>query len=138
MGELGSLYATTRRALDGELIFLATNRLYWEERRVALSYSLRFRIDTFYKDAKQNLGFGGCHLRSLKCTRGHRLLGTTAYSLLNARICRSRLYRRFQSDKTIKAECRQAFKDLIQNLGPMGLQILPAKFWSKILDMILR
>lgn len=52
--------------LKEEPVYLATNRLYWEERRVVLSYSLRFRIDPFYKDTKQNLGFRGCQLRSLK------------------------------------------------------------------------
>lgn len=52
---------------------------------------LRFRIDNFYKDAKQNLGLGGCQLRSLKGTRRHWQLGFTTYSLLKARICRSRL-----------------------------------------------
>jgi hypothetical protein len=38
------------------------------------------------------------------------------YSLLKARVCRSRLYRRLESDKTIGAERRQAIKELIQNL----------------------
>jgi len=71
---------------------------------------------SFYKDAKQNLGLGGCQLRSLKGTKRHWMLGITAYSLLKLRICRSRPYRRLQSDQTIGAECRYAFKDLLGNL----------------------
>ena len=102
--------------LEGDPTYLVTNRLYWEERKVIKCYSLRFRIDGFYKDAKQNLGLGGCQLRSLKGTRRHWLLGNTAYSLLKLRICRSRLYRRIRSDQTIGAECRQAFMEFLQNL----------------------
>jgi hypothetical protein len=48
--------------LKGEPVYPATNRLYWEEARTIQCYSLRFRIDAFYKDAKQNLGLGGCNL----------------------------------------------------------------------------
>jgi len=138
LGRVRVVICYDEKGLDGEPIFLATNRLYWEERRVILSYSLRFRIDTFYKDAKQNLGFGGCQLRSLKGTRRHWPLGFTAYSLIKARICRSRLYRRVQFDKTIGAECRQAFKDLIQNLVQWVYKVSSKIPVNKILDVILR
>ena len=124
--------------LKGEPVYLATSRLYWEERRVIQCYSLRFRIDNFYKDAKQNLGLGGCQLRSLKGTRRHWLLGITAYSLLKLRICRSRLYRRVQSDQTIGAGCRQAFMDLIQNLIQWVYNMADKIPVDKILDVILR
>ena len=123
--------------LKGEPVYLATNRLYWGERKVVLSYCLRFRIDTFYKDAKQNLGFGGCQLRSLKGAGRHWLLGFTAYSLLKVRICRSRLYGRVQSDQTIGAECRQAFKDLVQNLIQWVYKMANKIPVEKILNVIL-
>lgn len=41
--------------LEGEPVYLATNRLHWDDGRVVLCYSLRFRIDNFYRDTKQNL-----------------------------------------------------------------------------------
>lgn len=138
LGRVRVVICYDEKGLDGQPVFLVTNRLYWEERRVVLSYSLRFRIDTFYKDAKQNLGFGGCQLRSLKGTRRHSSLGFTAYSLLKARVCRSRLYRRVQSDQTIGAECRQAFKDLIQNLLQWVYKMAGKIPVNKILDVILR
>lgn len=37
--------------LEGEPVFLTTSRLYREEKRIVECYSLRFRIDRFYKDA---------------------------------------------------------------------------------------
>lgn len=124
--------------LEGEPVYLVTNRLYREERRVIKCYLLRFRIDGFYKDAKQNLGLGGCQLRSLEGTRRHWILGVTAYSLLKLRICRSRLYKRLKADKTIGAECRQAFKDLLQNLIQYAYMMADKLPVNKILDMILR
>lgn len=106
--------------------------------RVVQCYSLRFRIDTFYKDAKQNLGLGGCNLRSLRGTRRHWQLGFLGYSLLKARICRSRLHRRLESDRTVGAECRQAFKDLLQNLVQWVYKMADKMPVEKILDVILR
>ena len=124
--------------LEGDPVYLVTSRLYWEERRVIKCYGLRFRIDGFYKDAKQNLGLGGCQPRSLKGTRRHWLLGNTAYSLLKLRICRSRLYRKLKTDKTIGADCRQAFMDLLQNLIQWIYNMADEIPVNQILDVILR
>jgi hypothetical protein len=116
LGTVRAVICYGNKDLKGEPVYLAANRLYWEEARVVQCYSLRFRIDTFYKDAKQNLGLGGYNLRSLKGTRRRWQLGFLEYSFLKARICRSRLYKRLESDQIIGPECRQAFKDLVQNL----------------------
>jgi len=124
--------------LEGEPVYLVTGRLHWEERRIIETYGLRFRIDTFYRDAKQNLGLGGCNLRSLQGTRRHWQLGVLGYSLLRARICRSRLYRRLQSDQTVGAECRQAFMDLLQNLIQWVYSNSDRLPLEKILSVILR
>lgn len=138
LGKVRVVVCYDSQHLDGEPVYLATNRLYWEERRVIQCYSLRFRIDNFYKDAKQNLGLGGCQLRSLKGTRRHWQLGFLGYSLLKARICRSRLYKRLKSDTTVGAECRQAFKDLLQNLIRWVYKMADKMPFEKILDVILR
>lgn len=91
-----------------------------------------------FRRFKQNLGLGSCQLRSLKGTKKHWLLGSTAYSLLKLRICRSRLYRRLQSDRTVGAECRQAFKDLLQNLIQYVYKMADKLPVNKILDVILK
>lgn len=46
------------------------------------------------------------------------------------RMCRSRAYRRVQSDQTIGAGCRQAFMDLVQNLI-RWIYKMPTKYQSK-------
>lgn len=124
---------------EGDPVYLVTNRLHWDAKRVVFCYSLRFRIDNFYKDAKQNLGLGGCQLRSLKGTRRHWLLGFLAYSLLRIMICRSRLYKRVNSDQTIGAECKQAFMDLLQSIAQwvyrMAVDGVP---FEEVLSVILK
>lgn len=58
LGKVRVVICYDDKKLKEEPAFLATNRLYWEKARVVQCYSLRFRIDTFYRDAKQNLGLG--------------------------------------------------------------------------------
>ena len=124
--------------LKGEPVILASSHTHWRAKSVVRCYLLRFRIDNFYKDAKQNLGLGGCHLRTLKGAGSHRLLGFTGYSLLKIRVCRSKLYRRIKSDQTIGAECRQAFMDLLQNLVQWVYSNANKLPVNQILDVILR
>ena len=64
--------------------------------------------------------------------------GCLGYSLLEIRVCRSRLYRRIRSDQTIGAECRQAFIDLLQNLIQWVNVNAKKPPINQILDMILR
>lgn len=124
--------------LEGEPVILASNHTHWDEKRVVQCYLLRFRIDNFYKDAKQNLGLGGCHLRILKGAGSHWLLGFLGYSLLRLRVCRSRLFRRIESDQTIGAECRQAFMDLLGNLVQWVYRNACKLPVNQILDVILK
>jgi len=138
LGKARVVICYNNEGLEGDPVYLVTSRLHWEGVRVVLCYGLRFRIDTFYRDAKQNLGLGGCHLRILQGARSHWLLGFLGYSLLKARVCRSRLYRRVQSDQTIGAECRQAYRDLIQSLIQWVYRMAGKMQVEKILDVILR
>jgi len=138
LGRLRVVASYDNPDLEGEPVILASSRTHWRAKSVVRCYGLRFRVDNFYRDAKQNLGLGGCHLRTLKGAGSHRLLGFTGYSLLKIRVCRSKLYRRLRSDQTIGAECRRAFMDLLQNLiqwvyvNANKLQV------NQILDVILR
>jgi len=42
--------------LEGEAVILASSHTHWRAKSVVRCYGLRFRVDNFYKDAKQNLG----------------------------------------------------------------------------------
>lgn len=123
----------------GDPVYLATNRKDWEAKRILGCYALRSRIDTFYRDAKQNLGLGACQLRSPEGTKKHWSLGFLGYSLLKLSICKSRLYKRVESDQTIGAKCRQAFKDVLTSLilwvHRKALDNIPV---NKLLEVLLK
>ncbi len=52
--------------LEGDPVFLCTNRLDWEVFRILRTYVKRWRIDTFYRDAKQSLGLEDYEIRKIK------------------------------------------------------------------------
>jgi len=62
--------------------FYTTNRKDWEPKRILTIYLDRWPIETFYEDAKANLGFEAYQLRYLKAIRRHWYLSFVAYSLL--------------------------------------------------------
>lgn len=138
LGRVRIVVSYDNTELEGEPVILASSHTHWRAKSVVRCYGLRFRIENFYKDAKQNLGLGGCHLRTLKGAGSHRLLGFTGYSLLKIRVCRSKMYRRIKSDQTIGAECRQAFMDLLQNLVQWVYSNANKLPVNQILDVILR
>jgi hypothetical protein len=81
---------------------------------------------------------GGCNLRSLQGTRRHWQLGFLGYSLLRARICRSRVYGRVQSDQIVGAEYRRALMALLRNLIRWVYDKADKLPIEKVLDLILR
>lgn len=68
--------------LDRTPRFYATNRKDWEPKRILTSYLDRWPTETFYEDAKGNLGFEDYQLRKLTAIRRHWYLAFVAYSLL--------------------------------------------------------
>ena len=100
-----------------EAIYLATNVLYWEGKKILKLYSRRWSIETFYRDAKQHLGFGDCQLRSYKGIRRYWYLVFLAYSLLKLDVEHSKIGRWIKTNLgTIGERCRNACKDLLLSL----------------------
>ena len=101
----------------GDAIYLATNVLYWEEKKILKLYSKRWAIETFYRDAKQHLGLGDCQLRKGKGIRRYWYLVFLAYSLLKLDVKHSRIGRWIETNLgTIGERRRNACKDLVQSL----------------------
>lgn len=68
--------------LNGEPEFLCANRLDWNEFKVMKVYAKRWRIDSFYKDAKQNLGLEEYEMRKIKGVKRHLAMVFIADTLL--------------------------------------------------------
>jgi SRSO17 transposase len=102
--------------LEGEPEIFVTNRTDWHSKGILTIYSKRWTVETFYRDAKQNLGLGDSQLRTLAGIRRHWYLVLTAYSLLKRRICESSLGRRAISVRTIGEACRSVRMNALENL----------------------
>ncbi len=70
-----------KNSLNGNIVAITTNSNYSNETIVMLNKK-RFAIETFYRDSKQNLGFGKYQLRKLDAIVKHLWLVFLTYSLL--------------------------------------------------------
>ncbi len=68
--------------LKGDPNFYCTNRLDWDEYKILKLYAKRWRIDAFYRDAKQNLGFEDYEMRKIEGVRRHLSMVFIAHTLL--------------------------------------------------------
>ena len=68
--------------LRGHPTFHATSQMGWRAEDVLGHYARRWKVEEFYRDAKQHLGLGRCQMRSPEGTRRHWYLVLLMYSLL--------------------------------------------------------
>ena len=68
--------------VSGEPKVLATNRLEWDVKTVLETYLRRWKIDAFYRDAKQELGLEDYEVRKLRGIKRHWLMVFLADTLL--------------------------------------------------------
>jgi len=70
------------KELKGDPHFYCTNRLDWNVYRILSVYARRWRVDVFYRDAKQNLGLEDYEVRKIRGARRHISMVFTAHVLL--------------------------------------------------------
>jgi SRSO17 transposase len=103
--------------LDGTCAVLVTNHLSWNARKIIETYLLRWPIETFYQDAKQQLGLNQYRMRKAKAIQKHWCLVFVAYSFLHLDcLPASRWYKVNKPIKTIGQIVRQQTRQLIENL----------------------
>jgi SRSO17 transposase len=84
-GRVNILVSYDNADLEGDPVFLCTNRLDWEVFRILRTYVKRWRIDTFYRDVKQSLGLEDYEIRKIKGVRRHITMVFIAHTLLELR-----------------------------------------------------
>lgn len=82
LGKIRLLVIHEKSDLSDDPFYLVTNNLRWEWRRILRAYQGRWPIETFYRDSKQNLGFGAYEMRGLKGIKRHWYLVFLSYTLL--------------------------------------------------------
>ena len=100
----------------GDPFFLVTNRKEWSIVKILSTYAQRWPIETFYRDAKQNLGLENCELRLLKGIRRHWDLVFLAYTLLQIESLSGPLSKWIKSNVvTIGGKCRIASAEILRS-----------------------
>jgi len=82
-----------------------------------IAYNLmRWRVETFFRDTKQNLGFGDCELRHAAGASRHWHLLMLAYSLLKFGAASSALGTILAHASSLRTDIKRSFRESVQNL----------------------
>lgn len=100
----------------GTPFFLVTNRKEWTIEKILSTYSKRWPIETFYRDAKQNLGLESCEVRILRGIHRHWNLVFLAYTLLQIESMDGPLSKWIKSNVvTIGGKCRMVSCEIFRS-----------------------
>jgi SRSO17 transposase len=96
---------------------LVTNRTDWNVTKIIKNYTLRWSIETFFRDSKQSLGFEDYQLRSIDAVERHLCLVNLAYSLLELQRVESCLLTKVANQlTTIGDQARTVANDILRSL----------------------
>jgi SRSO17 transposase len=83
LGKVRLVISFDNPELEGTCAVLVTNHLSWNAKKTIETYLLRWPIETFYQDAKQQLGLNEYRMRKAKAIQKHWCLVFMAYSFLH-------------------------------------------------------
>ena len=110
--------------LTGEPKVLATNRLNWDVKTVLETYLLRWKIDAFYRDAKQELGLEDYEVRKLRGLKRHWLMVFLADTLLQFNSKAERLVECVKGGfETVGSTCRYAAMEVLRSFISLVMRL---------------
>jgi SRSO17 transposase len=116
LGKVRLVISYENGQLTDTYVVLVTNALDWEAKRLIATYLLRWPIETFYQDGKEQLGLDEYLMRNAKAIGKHWCLVFVAYSLLHLDCLPSPLAEAQVPTKSIGETCRQQTRALIELL----------------------
>jgi len=116
LGKVRLVISYENGKLTDTYVVLVTNALDWEAKRIIATYLLRWPIETFYQDGKEQLGLDEYLMRNAKAIGKHWCLVFVAYSLLHLDCLPSPLAEEQMPTKSIGEACRQQARALIELL----------------------
>jgi hypothetical protein len=116
LGEKEVIIAEKVEAGDNPVKNLVANKIDAQSAHIIRSYGYRWRIETFFEDSKQELGFADCEAQRSTSARRHWQLVMLAYSLLRLgpATCASGTIR--QRATSFRSEWEHSLKEAIYNL----------------------
>ena len=102
--------------LEGTCAVLITNHLTWGAKKIIQTYLLRWPIETFYQDAKQNLGLNDYRMRQSHAIQKHWSLVFLAYSFLHLHTLPTSSRKSKNPIKSIGQVIRQQSQQVVEDL----------------------
>lgn len=101
---------------DNPVKYLATNKIDAPTAHIIRSYGYRWRIETFFQDSKQDLGFGDCEVQQDRSAKRHWHLLMLAYSLLRLGSPSSAVERLHSTATSLQNDLRHSLREAVYNL----------------------
>jgi SRSO17 transposase len=102
--------------MEGEPKIIVTNVLSWDAKTILKTYLKRWRIDSFYREAKQDLGLEDYEVRKMRGVRRHWLMVFLAHTLLQLSPKSGRSIGSVEvSLKTVGSRCRHAALEVLRS-----------------------
>jgi SRSO17 transposase len=101
---------------DNPVKYLVTNKIDAPSAHIIRSYGYRWRIETFFEDSRQDLGFGDCEVQRNTSARRHWQLVMLAYSLLRLGPVTGASGTIRQRATSLRTEWEHSLKEAIYNL----------------------
>ena len=96
--------------------YLVSNKIDAPTEHLIRSYSKRWRIETFFEDSKQDLGFGDCEVHRDEGANKHWHLLMVAYSFLRLGPASSALGTVRSKASSLRADLEHSLKEAVYNL----------------------
>ena len=101
---------------DRSVKYIVSNKIDASASHLITLYAMRWRVETFFRDTKQDLGLGDCELRhAAGASRPWHLL-MLAYSLLKFGTATSALGTILARATSLRNDVKRSFRESIQNL----------------------
>jgi len=96
--------------------YIVSNKIDAPASHLIELYAMRWRVETFFRDTKQDLGFGDCELRHAAGASRHWNLLMLAYSLLKFGAASSALGTILARATSLRADLKRSFRESVENL----------------------
>ena len=116
LGKVRLIISFDNADLQGTCAVLVTNHLSWNAKKIIETYLLRWPIETFYQEAKQQLGLNKYRMRSAEAIQKHWCLVFVAYSFLHLDCLPTSRRKVYKPIKTIGQVIRKQAQKLIEQL----------------------
>jgi hypothetical protein len=108
----------------GEPKFIASNRLDWDAKTILKTYLKRGKIDSFYRDAKQELGLEDYEVRKLRGVKRHWLMVFLAHALLQLSSPKGGPVAWIKAGlKTVGSKCRYAMVEVLKSFIQLVMKL---------------